>query len=184
MSILTFFRIFSGRICQILKTWSRFLWNTLPCWKMIYTNFRVEKFLSKRRVPVGQIWWHTLDPNMLPGIPSKIPWVLSTVKNWNYSWMDWVDLYGATWTVPGYVSWRDTERGSWFMQAIVYVFQKWASQEDLLSMMTEVNRIVQDKFNTRGPADFEVACHAAVRGVTAHTRVTLHCWKGTGKYQQ
>jgi len=26
----------------------------------------------------------------------------------------------------------------------------------------------------KGPADCEVACHAAVRGVTAHTRVTLH----------
>ena len=58
------------------------------------------------------------------------------------------DMFVAYATVPGYVSWRNSMNGSWFMQAIVHVFSKYARTEDLLSMMTEVNKWVQEKFSS------------------------------------
>ena len=58
------------------------------------------------------------------------------------------DIFIAYSTVPGYVSWRNSEKGSWFIQAIVQVFREWAFKYDLVSMMTEVNRLVQEKFSS------------------------------------
>ncbi|XP_046858887.1 caspase-7-like [Xenia sp. Carnegie-2017] len=49
------------------------------------------------------------------------------------------DFMYAYSTVPGYYSWRNSIKGSWFVQAIVSVFQKYASSTDLLRMMTLVN---------------------------------------------
>ncbi|XP_077866408.1 caspase-2-like [Saccoglossus kowalevskii] len=48
------------------------------------------------------------------------------------------DMLLAYATVPGYVSWRNSERGSWFIQAITEVFLSKAHTEDLLSMLTMV----------------------------------------------
>jgi hypothetical protein len=58
------------------------------------------------------------------------------------------DMFIAYATVPGYVSWRNSEKGSWFIQAIVHVFPKNSEKEDLLSMMTEVNRLVSNTFKS------------------------------------
>lgn len=52
------------------------------------------------------------------------------------------DIYIHEATTKGYKSWRNTKRGSWFLQAISWVFQRYAYKEDLLSMMTMVNQLV------------------------------------------
>ena len=41
-----------------------------------------------------------------------------------------------------YVSWRNTERGTWFIQAVVYVFSHLAHKYDLLQLMTRVSRML------------------------------------------
>ncbi|XP_046575693.1 caspase-3-like [Haliotis rubra] len=52
------------------------------------------------------------------------------------------DIMIAEATTPDYMSVRNTVNGSWFIQAIVYVFMKFAHKEDLASMMTKVNDLV------------------------------------------
>ena len=51
-------------------------------------------------------------------------------------------------TVPGFVSWRNSEKGSWFVQALCEVFMTYAGQEDLLSMLVRVNRKVAQEFQS------------------------------------
>lgn len=46
----------------------------------------------------------------------------------------------------GYVSWRNTENGTWFIEAVCQVLIERGSQDDLLSMMT----LVLQKVATRG----------------------------------
>lgn len=43
-------------------------------------------------------------------------------------------------TIPGYVSWRNSASGSWFISTLVTVFKDNAHKEHLLDMLTEVNR--------------------------------------------
>nr|AAZ95018.1 caspase 3-like protein [Anemonia viridis] len=52
------------------------------------------------------------------------------------------DFLYAYSTVPGYYSWRNSVNGSWFIQSIVEVFNKYAKTTDLLTMMTRVNALV------------------------------------------
>ncbi|XP_071502752.1 caspase-3-like [Diadema antillarum] len=58
------------------------------------------------------------------------------------------DILLAYATVPGYVSWRNSEKGSWFIQALTEVMLQNASQEDMLSMMTMVNGKVARAFES------------------------------------
>lgn len=52
------------------------------------------------------------------------------------------DFLYAYSTVPGYYSWRNSVNGSWFIQSIVEVLNKYAKTTDLLTMMTRVNALV------------------------------------------
>lgn len=45
-------------------------------------------------------------------------------------------------TQDGYVSWRDTKRGSWFIGALVRVFMEYACNEDVCAMLHRVNNHV------------------------------------------
>lgn len=59
-------------------------------------------------------------------------------------------------THPGYVSFRNTVYGSWYIQAVVWVFQRYAYNKDLYTLLTLVNRLVS-KGRTRnrdGTLDF------------------------------
>ena len=51
-------------------------------------------------------------------------------------------------TIPGYVSWRHSENGSWFVSALVSVFMEMAEKEHLLDMLTEVNGRVAKEFES------------------------------------
>ncbi|XP_041377960.1 caspase-3-like [Gigantopelta aegis] len=52
------------------------------------------------------------------------------------------DVFIASATIPDYLSWRNTKKGTWFIQAIVYIFQKFAHKDDISKLMTKVNRLV------------------------------------------
>lgn len=60
------------------------------------------------------------------------------------------DFIYAYSTVPGYYSWRNSQRGSWFIQAIVEVFRANAHKMDVLRMLTRVNGIVATKKSQTG----------------------------------
>ena len=45
-------------------------------------------------------------------------------------------------TVAGFYSWRNTVQGSWYMQALTRVLAKERQQRDLLSMLTNVNKVL------------------------------------------
>ncbi|XP_046335677.2 caspase-2-like [Haliotis rufescens] len=52
------------------------------------------------------------------------------------------DVFVAFATTPEYMSYRNTRRGTWFVQAITYIFQRFAYRKDLSDMMTKVNLLV------------------------------------------
>lgn len=48
-------------------------------------------------------------------------------------------------TFPGYSSYRDPQRGSWYIQEFVEVFRELAHEEHVMDMLTEVNKRVSQK---------------------------------------
>jgi len=67
-------------------------------------------------------------------------------------------------TIPGFYSWRNTTNGSWFIQALCYVLSERGRDEDLLSIMTTVSRIVAIGFESNTPQD-----------ATMHQRKQIPC---------
>ncbi|XP_042213828.1 caspase-1-like isoform X2 [Homarus americanus] len=55
-------------------------------------------------------------------------------------------------TVPGHFSWRNTTNGSWFIQSLVHVLNRDSGHDDLLSMMTSVNRHMIINFESNCPS--------------------------------
>ncbi|KXJ11718.1 caspase-3 [Exaiptasia diaphana] len=51
---------------------------------------------------------------------------------------------------PGYQSYRNPEKGSWFIRSIVDVFQKYADKEHIMDMMIRVNNRVSAYFSSQG----------------------------------
>ncbi|XP_046547505.1 caspase-2-like [Haliotis rubra] len=68
------------------------------------------------------------------------------------------DIFVAFATTPDYVSFRNTQRGTWFVQAITYIFQRFAYRKDLSDMMTKVNLLV-----TRGNMMQVTQCETTLR---------------------
>lgn len=58
------------------------------------------------------------------------------------------DMLVAYSTVPGYVSWSNLQKGSWFVQALVDVFGTYAQTEDVVSMLVRVNGKVAREFES------------------------------------
>lgn len=54
----------------------------------------------------------------------------------------YADFLVAYSTLPGFYSWRNTQDGSWFMQAVIKVLSDYHSELDLLTMLTIVNHRV------------------------------------------
>ncbi|XP_023601704.1 caspase-9 isoform X1 [Myotis lucifugus] len=45
------------------------------------------------------------------------------------------DIFVSYSTFPGFVSWRDTNNGSWYIETLVGVLEQWAHSEDLQSLL-------------------------------------------------
>ena len=54
------------------------------------------------------------------------------------------DFLFAFSTVPGYYSWRNTVKGTWFIQSVVKVFNEHSGHMDILQMLTRVNGLVSN----------------------------------------
>ncbi|CAD6191887.1 unnamed protein product [Caenorhabditis auriculariae] len=59
------------------------------------------------------------------------------------------DVMVAYATTPQFVSWRNSLRGSWFIQAICEIFAAHAKDEDVLTLMTMVNHRVAMGYQTQ-----------------------------------
>ncbi|XP_027041822.1 uncharacterized protein LOC113669936 [Pocillopora damicornis] len=51
-------------------------------------------------------------------------------------------------TAPGYVSYRDPDNGTWFIQALVEVISKYHHHHHFLEILTEVTRLVVERVNS------------------------------------
>ncbi|XP_041378465.1 caspase-9-like isoform X2 [Gigantopelta aegis] len=51
------------------------------------------------------------------------------------------DVFIASATIPDYLSYRDEKKGTWFIQAIVYIFKNFAHKEDISKLMTKASLI-------------------------------------------
>ncbi|XP_042349268.1 caspase-3b [Plectropomus leopardus] len=58
------------------------------------------------------------------------------------------DFLYAYSTAPGYYSWRNTYNGSWFMQALCEMLQRFSGELELMQIMTRVNRKVALSFES------------------------------------
>ncbi|KAK6165027.1 hypothetical protein SNE40_023738 [Patella caerulea] len=59
------------------------------------------------------------------------------------------DFLIATSAGPGYFPWRNSDTGSWFVQVLCEVFQKYGTRLDLMSMMTKLNKRVAYDFESK-----------------------------------
>ncbi|XP_021370054.1 uncharacterized protein LOC110461055 isoform X2 [Mizuhopecten yessoensis] len=50
-------------------------------------------------------------------------------------------------TQSGYYAWRNRERGSWYIEALVQVIMKYAKNEDMCTMLNRVNQLVSRKIS-------------------------------------
>ncbi|XP_021568048.1 caspase-9 [Carlito syrichta] len=55
------------------------------------------------------------------------------------------DIFVSYSTFPGFVSWRDTKSGSWYVETLDGVFERWAHCEDLQSLLLRVANAVSVK---------------------------------------
>ncbi|XP_074654159.1 caspase-3-like [Tubulanus polymorphus] len=70
------------------------------------------------------------------------------VQMMSQKWPNFTDLLIGFSTLPGYVSWRNKEKGSWYIQALCEVFSSHAHDEHALDLLTKVNQKVADSFTT------------------------------------
>jgi hypothetical protein len=55
-----------------------------------------------------------------------------------------VDFVLAFSTLPGYASWRNSEKGSWFIEAFVQKMRELSKTNHFTEILTEVNRVVAE----------------------------------------
>ena len=60
---------------------------------------------------------------------------------------DFVLAYATT---PGFVSWRNSAFGTWFVKALTDTMYEKAKTDHLMDMLTEVNRKVAEEYESRG----------------------------------
>lgn len=68
---------------------------------------------------------------------------------------NWADLLVMYSTIPGHFSWRNPANGSWFIQALVSVLTEDSKRDDLLTMLTTVNRRVALQYESFCPGQDE-----------------------------
>ncbi|KAM9413968.1 caspase-3b isoform 1-T1 [Salvelinus alpinus] len=68
------------------------------------------------------------------------------------------DFLYAYSTAPGYYSWRNTDKGSWFIQALCEMLQRYGKQLDIMQIMTRVNHKVAHDFEASPNANKQIPC--------------------------
>ncbi|XP_064201175.1 caspase-3b isoform X1 [Anguilla rostrata] len=58
------------------------------------------------------------------------------------------DFLYAYSTAPGYYAWRNTDRGSWFIQSLSHMLTEYGKQLEIMQIMTRVNNMVAREFQS------------------------------------
>jgi len=64
------------------------------------------------------------------------------------------DFLYAYSTVPGFFSWRNSTKGSWFVQALSKVLQEHGSTREIMWLLTRVNHMVAYEFESNAAKEF------------------------------
>ncbi|XP_013399774.1 caspase-3 [Lingula anatina] len=64
------------------------------------------------------------------------------------------DFLMAYSVVPGYFSWRNSTNGSWFIQSLCKVLEKFGHTLDIMTMMTRVNRMVAFDYESNANKEY------------------------------
>ena len=62
----------------------------------------------------------------------------------------WKDMILACSTVSGYVSWRNTEQGSWYIQTLCQVFMNHSHEKSLRRMLDMISEKIEDRESSSG----------------------------------
>lgn len=68
---------------------------------------------------------------------------------------DKADFLFAYSTLPGYVSWRNTECGSWFISTLITVFKSNAHRDHIVDLLIKTNQELSSKYNQKQICHFE-----------------------------
>ncbi|KYO40552.1 caspase-7 [Alligator mississippiensis] len=74
---------------------------------------------------------------------------LETDANPRYKIPVEADFLFAYSTVPGYFSWRNPGRGSWFVQSLCYILNEHGKQLEIMQILTRVNHMVATSFESQ-----------------------------------
>lgn len=70
-------------------------------------------------------------------------------------------------TIPGYYSWRNTTRGSWFIQALCAELNESSEMYDLLTILTFVSRRVAVDYESNVPTDAKMHLQKQIPCITS-----------------
>ncbi|KAF5291193.1 hypothetical protein FQA39_LY14435 [Lamprigera yunnana] len=70
-------------------------------------------------------------------------------------------------TIPGYYSWRNTSKGSWFIQALCIELDENSENYDLLTMLTFVSRRVAIDYESNVPTDAKMHLQKQIPCITS-----------------
>ena len=56
--------------------------------------------------------------------------------------------------IAGYFSWRNSTKGSWFVQALCRMLQKYGTEKDIMWILTKVNHEVAYEFESNASKEF------------------------------
>lgn len=84
----------------------------------------------------------------------KVAYTETDANATSYKIPSHADFLIAYSTIPGFYSWRNTTAGSWFVQSVCHVLQRYGHTNDLLSNMTRVARKVAFDFQSNTPGDY------------------------------
>uniref|UniRef100_A0A0L8HRK9 Caspase family p20 domain-containing protein n=2 Tax=Octopus bimaculoides TaxID=37653 RepID=A0A0L8HRK9_OCTBM len=66
----------------------------------------------------------------------------------------WADVLLAYSTVPGFYSWRNSTNGSWFIQSLAHILEKYGDRLELQQLMLSVNRKVAYEYESNSNHSF------------------------------
>lgn len=92
----------------------------------------------------------------------------------------WADMLIAYSSVPGYYSWRNCKNGSWFIQSVASVFERFGQELEIHQLMTKVNYQVAYEFESKSN-DYRMNRMKQVPCVASMLTKELHFYPKTPK---
>lgn len=125
--------------------------NSAYSHNMLYDRFTPDKCPTLAGKPKIYVIQACQGDKLDGGVEVRTVEVDSDTSNSTYRIPLYADFLVACSTIPGYYSWRNTQKGSWFIQALCYQLRENWHQYDLLTILTLVNGMVAFDFESNVP---------------------------------